>query len=190
VTSFLQVHPLKLSPVAIGGADHLKRRQFPHDHPSVDYGTMETLPRPGHVRYPPGAVKYYAPMTLYLRLLDLVRNASCHKATIAATVTATDVTATGDNGVPGVAADAAGPARLPLVRITVTGDATMHRTVCALVALQQKYPELMQEVDVRVYVVPTEAGSMGTFLALVDPWYRKQVTTATSGNAWPRLLQP
>ena len=31
------------------------------------------------------------------------------------------------------------------------------------------------EVDLRVYVVPTENSSMGSYLACVDPWYRKQV---------------
>ena len=30
-------------------------------------------------------------------------------------------------------------------------------------------------VDVRVYVVPTSLSSVGTYLAITDPWYRRQV---------------
>ena len=30
-------------------------------------------------------------------------------------------------------------------------------------------------VDIRVYVVPTKVSSLGNYLALTDPWYRRQV---------------
>jgi hypothetical protein len=39
---------------------------------------------------------------------------------------------------------------------------------------------LCADVDLRLYVVPTEDSSLGNFLALADPWYRKQVPAPLS----------
>ncbi len=53
VADHYQIRAVKAAPVVLGGRDQHHRRLWRHVHPKQ---RPETLPMPGHVSYPPGAV--------------------------------------------------------------------------------------------------------------------------------------
>jgi len=71
----------------------------------------------------------------------------------------------------------------PRARVVLMGgNLVVHHFVCAVVALRQMSPELLERVDLNVYVVPTGRNDLAAFLARNDKWYRRQVYSAFSGR--------
>eukprot|EP00750_Incisomonas_marina_P013178 INCI17244.1.p1 GENE.INCI17244.1~~INCI17244.1.p1 ORF type:complete len:1116 (-),score=186.30 INCI17244.1:62-3289(-) len=67
--------------------------------------------------------------------------------------------------------------RLPLHFCVVGNDSTLHRFLGAYIYLLQQYPALVDMVQPRVYLIPsqTRCNHVATYLARKDEWYRKQV---------------
>jgi hypothetical protein len=116
------VQAVRRAPVLMGGFDHTQRSRWRQFHPSESV-FHETFSCPPHVSYPIGAVQYYCPRLEFDNVLRLVTAAT---------------TAVANGSSPGPMAPP------PVVRLAVTSDVSMHRTLAALVLLHQTHLPLMQ----------------------------------------------
>jgi hypothetical protein len=166
MSSAVTLHGVRESPRVFGGYDSAWKRFFT---PWLPIPSGDTFGCPLHVQYPQGAVRYYSPAGETTRVLQLLKTCALN---------------TGDG-----ASSQPTAVDLPVLRLIVTSEVSMHRMTAALAALHQSHLDLLQSVDVRIYVVPTSLCSVGTYLAIVDPWYRRQVYSPfQSGiNVLPKL---
>lgn len=111
-------------PAVMGGHD-LVLRAFTGAMMAAE--EWETFGLPLHVSYPAGSIKYYCPQGEVSRILAMARAAAKFVG-------------------PAVTSPSAPPAPVPLpvLRLVVTSEASMHRIVAALAVLHQSHLSLMQ----------------------------------------------
>lgn len=107
------------APKVMGGFDIAWASQREGTVPRPD---CETYSVPPHVQYTAGSAKYFSPNAEVSKILQILHAS-----------------------VPGVGKPAVqAPAELPVVRLVITSESSMHRTVSALALLHQTHLELIQ----------------------------------------------
>ncbi len=70
----------------------------------------------------------------------------------------------------------------PVLKLVLMGsNLVLHKYLCAYSAVYEKTPDLLERVDLRVYVCPEGHNDLGRFLAWTDKWYQRHVFTPFAG---------